>query len=91
LTATERAILHIGRTRALAKLGRVQEAAAAVGTADEEFSHARPADEIYWCRYNTAQHAGETGRVLWDVAIHHDHFIAEARHRLSAAAEHRRH
>ena len=85
LTATERAILHIGRAGALAKLGRVQDAAAAVGVADEEFSHARPANEMYWRRYSAAQHAGEAGRALWDVAIHHDHFIAEARDRLSTA------
>lgn len=85
LTATERAILHIGRGKALAKLGRVQESAAAVGVADEEFSHARPINEMYWGRYNAAQHAGETGRVLWGVAIHHDYFIAEARIRLSTA------
>jgi hypothetical protein len=85
LTATERAILHVGRARALAKLGRVQDAARAVGVADEEFSHAQPANEMYWPRYNAAQHTAETGRALWDAAVHHGHFIAEARDRLSTA------
>ncbi len=85
LTATERSILHVGRATALAKLGRVQDAAAAVGVADEEFSHSRPANEMYWRNYNAAQHTGETGRALGDIAIHHGHFITEARHRLSTA------
>ncbi len=48
LTATERAVLHTERAWALAKLGRVQDAVAAVGMADEEFSHTRPAnDPVY--------------------------------------------
>ncbi len=85
LTATERAMLHTGRSRALAKLGRVQDAAAAVGAADEEFSHSRPAnDPVYIRYYDAAQHAGDTGHALWDVAVH-GHFITEARHRLSMA------
>lgn len=86
LTATERAMLHTDRARALAKLGRVQDAAAAVGLADEEFSHARPAnDPVTVHYYDAAVHAGETGRAMWDVAVHHGHFITEARHRLSTA------
>jgi hypothetical protein len=85
LTATERAMLHTGRSRALAKLGRVQDAAAAVGAADEEFSHARPANDPDYMRYyDAAQHAGDTGHALWDLAVH-GHFITEARHRLSMA------
>jgi len=85
LTATERAMLHTGRSRALAKLGRVQDAATAVGVADEEFSHARPANNPFYVRYyDAAQHAGDTGHALWGVAVH-GHFITEARHRLSAA------
>jgi hypothetical protein len=86
LTATERVMLHTGRAQALAKLGRVQEAAVAVGVADEEFSHARPAndDPMYVRYYVAARHAGETGHALWYVAVH-GHFIVEARHRLSIA------
>ena len=86
VTVTERAMLHTGRAQALGKLGRVQEPAAAVGIADEEFSHARPAndDPVYVRYYDAARHAGETGCALWDVAVH-GHFIAEARHRLSTA------
>jgi hypothetical protein len=78
-------MLHTGRSRALAKLGRVQDAVTAVGVADEEFSHARPANNHFYMRYyDAAQHAGDTGHALWDVAVH-GHFITEARHRLSTA------
>ncbi|MDQ3763582.1 MAG: XRE family transcriptional regulator [Actinomycetota bacterium] len=86
LTATERAILHNSRARALAKLGRIQDAAAAVGLADEEFSHARPANDPAHVRdYDAVAHAEATGRTLWDIAVH-GHFVAEARDRLSTAA-----
>lgn len=85
LTAAERAILHTGHARALAKLGQVQDAAAAVGAADEEFARARPAnDSATLGYYDAAVHAGETGCALADVAVH-GHFITEARHRLSTA------
>lgn len=85
LTATERAMLHTGRARALAKLRRDQETASAVGMADEEFSHSRPAnDPVYVHYYDAAQHAGDTGHALWDTAMH-GHFATEARHRLAAA------
>jgi len=81
LTATEHAMLHSDRARALAKLGRVQDAAAAVGVADEEFSHAQPInDPVYVRYYDTAFHTGLTGAALQDVALLHGHFITEARH-----------
>ncbi|MGH3823803.1 MAG: XRE family transcriptional regulator [Pseudonocardiaceae bacterium] len=85
LTATERAILHTERAWALAKLGRVQDAVAAVGLADEEFSHMRPAnDPVYVHYYNAGWHASCTGSALWDIAVD-GYFIAEARQRLSDA------
>jgi hypothetical protein len=87
LTATERSMLHTDRSRALARLGRVQDALAAVGLADEEFSHSRPANDPATVHYfDAGVHAGETGRALWDVAVHQGQFLAEARHRLSTAA-----
>jgi hypothetical protein len=87
LTHTERATLHTLRAHTLAKLGQVQDAARAVSLADEEFSHARPTDDPAASvrHYDAARHAGETGRALWNVAIHHGHFVAEARNRLSTA------
>lgn len=85
LSATERAMLHTGRARALARLGRIQETACAVGVADEEFSHTRPANDPDYMRYyDAAQHAGDTGHALWDVALL-GYFVTEARHRLSTA------
>jgi hypothetical protein len=85
LTATERSMLHTGRARALAKLGWVQDTAASVGAADEEFSHTRPANDPEYMRYyDAAQHAGDTGHALWDIALL-GHFTTEARHRLCSA------
>lgn len=86
LTATERAMLHTDRAHALAKLGRVQDTASAVGVADEEFSHARPANDPVTVRYyNAAVHTDVSGYALWEIAVH-GHFLAEARHRLSTVA-----
>ncbi|MGQ0776125.1 MAG: XRE family transcriptional regulator, partial [Pseudonocardiales bacterium] len=57
LTATERAMLHNSRARDLAKLGDVQDALRAVGTADEAFSHAHPADDPPWmASYTESRH-----------------------------------
>jgi len=72
LTATERAMLHTVQARALAKLGpaRAQDALTAVGTADEQFTHSRPSEDPSWMRfYDTAQHHGDTGHALYDVAV----------------------
>ncbi|MEH1124728.1 hypothetical protein [Micromonospora sp. CPCC 206061] len=72
LTATERAMMHTVRARALAKLGpdRAQEALKAVGAADEEFTHSNPAEDPVWMRfYDVAQHHGDTAHALFDVAV----------------------
>ncbi|MGH3620704.1 MAG: XRE family transcriptional regulator [Sciscionella sp.] len=86
LTATERAMLHTTCAHALAKLGRVQEAMAAVGVADEEFSHAHPEGDPMWMRghYDPARHCGGTGRALWHLGVH-DEFVSEVRNRLEVA------
>ncbi|GLW35240.1 hypothetical protein [Actinoplanes regularis] len=71
LTATERAMLHTVRARALAKMGplRAQDALRAVGMADEEFSHSKPEEDPPWMRfYDAAQHRGDTAHALFDVA-----------------------
>ena len=92
LTATERAMLHTGRARALAKLGpeRLQEALDAIGVADDEFSRSTPDNDPAWMRYyDHAQHVGDTGHALWDLAVTHGRFVSEARSRLgSAVIEH---
>ncbi|HEX5598424.1 MAG TPA: hypothetical protein VFX61_20765 [Micromonosporaceae bacterium] len=73
LTDTEQAMLHTVRARALAKLGlaRVQEALAAVGAADEAFSHSNPEEDPPWMRfYDAAQHHGDTAHALYDIVLH---------------------
>ena len=85
LTATERAMLHNSRARDLAKLGQVQDSLGAVGAADEEFSHARPAEDPPWmASYTETRHTGFAGNVLWELGMH-GQFVAETRNRLSAA------
>ncbi|WP_254126458.1 XRE family transcriptional regulator [Amycolatopsis sp. CA-230715] len=70
LTATERAMLYTAHARALAKMRRTREALAAVGRADEEFAHATPANDPPWMAYyDHAQHVGDTGHALFDLAV----------------------
>jgi hypothetical protein len=85
LTATERAMLHNSCARDLAKLGQVQDSLSAVGAADEEFSHAHPAEDPPWmASYTETRHTGFAGNVLWELGMH-GQFVAETRNRLSAA------
>ncbi|MGH4016869.1 MAG: XRE family transcriptional regulator [Pseudonocardiaceae bacterium] len=84
LTATEHALLHNSHARDLAKLGQVQDALRAVGAADEEFSHARPAEDPPWmASYNEARHVSWGGHVLWELGMR-GQFVEEARSRLAA-------
>jgi hypothetical protein len=70
LTETVQAVLHIDRGRALAKMRRVNEALAAVGAGEDHFAHSIPANDppflYYW---NAAFLAGNTGQVLFDLAV----------------------
>lgn len=85
LTPTERAMLLTARARALAKLGRVSDAAKSVGMADDQFADSEPSDDPIWMRYyDSAQHAGDTGHALFDLAIE-GAFESEACSRLAAA------
>ncbi|WP_280438427.1 aminoglycoside phosphotransferase family protein [Nocardia carnea] len=66
LTATERAMLFTTQARAYGKLGDVDAVTTAVGRADEQFSHAKPAEGPSWMSYyDAAQHAGDTGHALF--------------------------
>lgn len=86
LTATGRALLHNDRGRALAKMHRVSEALAAVGTADEHFAHSNPAnDPRCMAFYDAPRHAQLAGLPLCDLAIL-GHNPDEATNRLTAAA-----
>jgi transcriptional regulator with XRE-family HTH domain len=70
LTGTERAMLHTARARALGKLNRTQETLTAVGRADEAFAESRPSEDPPWMAYyDRAQHYGDTGHALFDLAV----------------------
>lgn len=87
LTATEQALLHTLRARALAKLCRPQEALAAVGASDEAFARSDPAGDPPWMSfYDDAQHHGDTGHALWDLYLNGQRTDAAAR--LAYAVEH---
>ena len=84
LTATERAMLHTGRARSLAKMHREAESLEAVGLADASFEHSRPDEDPPWMAYyDEAQHNGDTAHALWDLEILGR--PTEARTRLAAA------
>ncbi|WP_199754155.1 hypothetical protein [Amycolatopsis sp. WAC 01375] len=85
LTASERAMLLTARARALAKLHRVSDAVTTVGLADEQFATVSPDNDPVWVRYyDEAQHAGDTGHALFDLAVD-GRFVGEARDRLALA------
>ncbi|MEV0150002.1 MULTISPECIES: hypothetical protein [unclassified Nonomuraea] len=85
LTPAERAMLLSARARALAKLGMVQETLETIGHADDQFTRIHPTEEPPWMRYyDAAQHAGDTGHALFDLAIN-GQFIGEASTRLANA------
>jgi hypothetical protein len=70
LAPTEQAMLHTARARALGKLGRTEDTLRAVGAADDAFTQAVPADDPPWMAYyDHAQHHGDTGHALFDLAI----------------------
>ena len=85
LTATENAMLHTARARALARMGRAGETLAAVGRADDYFAGQDPSRDPSWMSYyDAAQHAGDTGHALYDLAMM-GRFVSEARTRLTDA------
>jgi hypothetical protein len=70
LTAGERAMLRSAQARAFAKLGRVDATLQAVKEADKEFNRIHPSEEQPWMLYyDAAQHQGDTGHALFDLAI----------------------
>lgn len=68
LTPTEAASLHTLRARALARLGRTEDALAAAGDADHAFARRSKgdADPPWMGHYDDAQHRGDTGHALAD-------------------------
>jgi transcriptional regulator with XRE-family HTH domain len=68
LAASEQAWLQATRARALANLGRAQEAIRAVGQADDAFAARNPAEDPPWMAfYDDAEHASDTGHSLFDI------------------------
>ncbi|MEU0529149.1 XRE family transcriptional regulator [Amycolatopsis tolypomycina] len=87
LTPTERAMLLTARARALAKLHRVSDAANTVGLADDQFANSEPLNDPAWMAYyDAAQHSGDTGHALFDLALD-GCFESEAVRRLSSAVD----
>ncbi|MGH3803558.1 MAG: XRE family transcriptional regulator, partial [Pseudonocardiaceae bacterium] len=86
LTPTGRAVLHVDRGRALAKMRRVSETLTAIGTADEHFAQSTPDNDPSCMAYhNAARHALVTAQPLVDLAIL-GRDSGEAANRLAAAA-----
>jgi hypothetical protein len=70
LTHREQAMLHNARARAWAKMGRHQEALTAIGRSDDIFAHAKSDEDGPWMAYyDHAQHHGDTGHALFDIAL----------------------
>jgi hypothetical protein len=89
LTATERAMLLTARARALALLGRVADTMRTVRAADEQFRRSVPGLDPSWMAYyDLAQHLGDTGHALFDLAVHGHHPKQAARRLGSAVAGH---
>lgn len=92
LTPREQAMLHNARARAYAKMGNIDGAVRAIGRSDEVFSHAADngEDAPWMAYYDRAQHHGDTGHALFDLALHAGHPPAAAASRLEIAIkEHR--
>ena len=87
LTATERSMLHTATARAFAKLGRTQDTLRSIGQADENFTASAPAEDPPWMAYyDRAQHLGDTGHALFDLAIRGDQ-VGLATSRLADAVD----
>jgi hypothetical protein len=85
LTATGRAMLHTYQALALAKMRRVGETLAAVGTADDHFAHSTPAnDPPFMTFWNAGMQAETIGQALADLAVL-GRDPAEATNRLTTA------
>lgn len=88
LSEVEKAMLHTARARAFAKLQDKQAALAAVGAADEAFTRAERVPAPTWMAYyDQAQHQGDTGHALWDLAVGGLQSPQGATERLAAAVD----
>lgn len=91
LTATERAMLHTVRARALAQLDptMTQEIVRAVAAADKEFANSTPSNDPEWISfYDSAEHHGDLGHTLFSVSLAGQGRTTDATTRLSYAVNH---
>ncbi|MEU0992267.1 helix-turn-helix transcriptional regulator [Streptomyces sp. NPDC005953] len=89
LTPREQAMLHNARARAYAKMGHRQEALTAIGTSDDTFTLARAGEDGPWMAYyDHAQHHGDTGHALYDIALKDPRTTRTAATRLHTAVQH---
>ncbi|MGA5704335.1 helix-turn-helix domain-containing protein [Peterkaempfera bronchialis] len=73
LLPVERAWLYNACARGLAKMGRLQDTLAAVGASDDAWAHHDPGREpipVWMNFYDHAQHHGDTGHALCDIALY---------------------
>ncbi|MEV2279203.1 hypothetical protein AB0I72_26860 [Nocardiopsis sp. NPDC049922] len=88
LSAPEQAMLHTARARAWAKLGDVDQTLAAIDAADTAFITPTAITPPTWMAYyDHAQHHGDTGHALWDLAAAHLYPAHEAAGRLQTAVD----
>ncbi|MFY7069424.1 helix-turn-helix domain-containing protein [Nocardiopsis changdeensis] len=88
LSPPEVAMLLTARARAFAKLRDTQQTLTAVAHADEAFAaQGGPQVPEWMAYYDAAQHAGDTGHALWDLAVENLHPAKPAHDRLQSAVE----
>lgn len=86
LSEVEQAMLHTARARAFAKIQDKQATLAAIGAADEAFSRTERVPVPAWMTYyDQAQHHGDTGHALWDLAVEGIQAPRSAEQRLAEA------
>lgn len=70
LSGTEKAMLYTGQARAYARLHHVRDALVAVDHADQAFDrHQAGAAPAWMTYYDLAQHLGDTGHALFELAL----------------------
>jgi hypothetical protein len=90
LTATELAMLYCLEARTLADMQRTAETLEAVGRADERFADRDPDEDPPWMSYyDAAQHAGDIGAALLDLAALDRNLAGDAAVRLTLAVNER--
>lgn len=87
LTATEQAMLFTAVARAHGRRGDVDATLQAVGEADDAFARADPGNDVPWMAYyDHAQHCGDTGHALAELAVHGVR-VEDTSRRLATAVE----